>query len=145
MNTQEVSAREIFNKEYELTTITPRKLFPYLNTTEGLSQWFAKEVIKDENDTSIFIFRWQNEEHYARIVHRRMNKSIKYEFLNDDKQTVGDPNFLEMTVEFNDLTESTFLGVSDYFKEESHEDLDELWGWLTEKLQDAIDEAKANE
>lgn len=141
MNIEEVPEKEIFEKEYELTT-TPRKLFAYLNKAEGLAQWFAEEVENDAEDKSIFTFRWQNEEHYARIVHQRMNKSVKFEFLSDDREVVENPNFLELKAEFNDLTETTFLGVSDYFKEEDNEDLDELWGWLTEKLQEAIDTAK---
>ena len=67
-------------------------LYPYISTPSGLESWFADKVFVDEDN--IFNMIWDDENHYAIKVGEQMNKSVKFEFLNEHKEPINDPNLL---------------------------------------------------
>ncbi|MFT4033734.1 MAG: START-like domain-containing protein [Siphonobacter sp.] len=120
-----------FTTEYELKA-SPKMLFPYISTASGLQQWFASKVNVGSNQT--MQFEWDGENYNARVVGLRQNKSVKFDFISDEE----DHNYLEFRLEQSDLTNSTFLKITDYSSNEDEEDLRALWDGLMDSLKEVV-------
>ncbi|GAA4450696.1 hypothetical protein GCM10023189_11700 [Nibrella saemangeumensis] len=123
-----------FVAEYELRA-SPKMLFPYISTASGLSQWFATKVnvLPDHQ----YDFYWDNESHPARQVSLRQNKSVRFEFL-DTGENGSDNNYVDFRVDVSELTQSTFLRVTDYSANNDADELKSLWNGLLEKLKEIV-------
>jgi uncharacterized protein YndB with AHSA1/START domain len=123
-----------YNAEYELRA-SPKMLFPYISTASGLSQWFCQKVntLPDQK----FDFMWDNESHVARQVSLRLNKSVKFEFI-DNTEEGHNSSYFELKIEVSDLTGSTFLKITDYSTNTDPDDLKDLWGYMIESLKETI-------
>jgi uncharacterized protein YndB with AHSA1/START domain len=122
-----------FTTEYELRA-SPKVLFPYVSTASGLSQWFASQVNMKPDHT--FDFIWDGESHPARIASLRQNKSVKFDFLstNGEEET----GFVEFKLDVSDLTQSTFLKITDYSSNQDESDLQALWNGLMDSLREIV-------
>ncbi|GAB4043479.1 START-like domain-containing protein [Spirosoma foliorum] len=123
-----------FITEYELRA-SPKMLFPYISTASGLSQWFASKV--NTMPEQRFDFQWDNESHIARQVSMRQNKGVRFEFLNTDDNE-SDNNYVDFRVDQSELTQSTFLRVTDYSSTTDEEELKDLWDGLIDKLKEIV-------
>lgn len=128
---------QAFTAEFEFKA-SPKMLFPYLNTSTGLAQWFADDVYI--TDDKVFVFTWNDEEHRAKITGQRHNSYVKFEFLNGSEfgKNEDEPNFIELKIEYNELTDTVFLKVTDQSMIEDNEELYEIWENLTENLKEKI-------
>lgn len=124
-----------FIAEYELRA-SPKVLFPYISTASGLSQWFASRVNVMPNH--VYDFYWDNESHLARQVSIRQNKSVRFEFMNGSDGSHPDSNYIDFRVDVSELTQSTFLRVTDYSNNSDTDDLKSLWNGLIEKLKEIV-------
>ena len=123
-----------FSAEYELRA-SPRMLFPYISTASGLSQWFASKV--NTMPEQRLDFQWDNESHVAKQVSMRQNKGVRFEFLDTEEDT-GDNNYVDFRVEQSELTQSTFLKITDYSSTTDEEELQDLWNGLMDKLKEIV-------
>ncbi|SOD81894.1 START-like domain-containing protein [Spirosoma fluviale] len=123
-----------FITEYELRA-SPKMLFPYISTASGLSQWFASKV--NTMPEQRFDFQWDNESHIARQVSMRQNKGVRFEFLDTDEDG-SDNNYVDFRVDQSELTQSTFLRVTDYSNTTDPEELQDLWDGLMDKLKEIV-------
>jgi uncharacterized protein YndB with AHSA1/START domain len=112
-----------FSTEFELRA-SPKVLFPYLSTASGLQQWFCEKAVNIDSHTLDLI--WDQDHHLAKVVSLRLNKSVKFDFVNDDEDS-KDHNYLELRLETSDLTQSTYLKVIDYSENHDVNELQELW------------------
>lgn len=120
--------------EYEFRA-SPKMLFQYISTASGLSQWFAQKVnIKPDH---YFDFYWDSELHVAQQISVKLNKSIKFEFMNTSSDG-HDNNYVELKIEVSDLTNSTFLHITDYSANTDPEDVKDLWEGLIEGLKEIL-------
>lgn len=120
--------------EYELRA-SPKVLFPYVSSASGLSQWFASQVnVLSENK---FDFFWDNESHLARQVSLRQNKGVRFEFLNTDGEGT-DNNYVDFRVDVSELTQSTFLRITDYSTNADTDELKSMWNGLMDKLREIV-------
>ena len=121
-----------FIGEYEFRA-SKKILFPYISTASGLSQWFAEDA--NINEDKVFTFIWDGDENKAKLTSSRVNHHVRFEFINinDDE----DPNYLELRLEQNDLTEEVFLRVVDYSDIEEDE-AQELWDGLVHDLKEIV-------
>lgn len=123
-----------FIAEYELRA-SPKVLFPYISTASGLSQWFANKVnVRPDQQYDFF---WDNESHLARQVSMRQNKSVRFEFLNGSGAS-EEHNYIDFRVDVSELTQSTFLRVTDYSSNTDADELKSLWNSLIEKLKEIV-------
>ncbi len=123
-----------FVTEYELRA-SPKMLFPYISTASGLSQWFASRVntMPDQQ----LDFYWDNESHPARQTALRQNKGVRYEFLGTG--TDGhDNNYVDFRVDLSELTQATYLRITDYSPNQDSEELQDLWDGLLDKLKEIV-------
>lgn len=131
-------SKNSFQAEFEINA-SKKMLFPYLNSASGLSQWFADDVTINED--KIFNFRWDNDNHQARLVSQRTNNFVRFEFLPnnaDGSETEEDPSFLEFKLDMNELTQSVFLTVIDHTEIEDEDELQDLWENLVGGLKEIV-------
>jgi hypothetical protein len=124
-----------FTKEYELRA-SSKMLYPYIQTASGLSEWFADEVTIQK--PNIFLFIWDKEEHLGEIVSQRINRSVKFEFAPENEHDKKDPSYMELRLDTNEITGSTFLKVTDYSPMENLEELNRLWDGLVTNLREIV-------
>ncbi|OIN60895.1 START-like domain-containing protein [Arsenicibacter rosenii] len=123
-----------FVTEYEFRA-SPKMLFPYISTASGLSQWFAAKVntLSDQK----YDFQWDNESHIAKQVSLRQNKSVRFEFL-ETSESGHDNNYVDFRIDQSELTQSTFLRITDYSTNLDEEELKDLWDGLLDKLKEIV-------
>ncbi len=124
-----------FVKEYEIRA-SPKLLFPYISTAEGLASWFAEKAKYDRN-TEIFHFEWDATDHPAKLVQQKLNKHARFDF-HDTADTDADANYIDFKLETNEITQATFLKISDYSTNTDEAELEGLWDGLVDVLKDLI-------
>jgi uncharacterized protein YndB with AHSA1/START domain len=130
-----------FTAEFEFKA-SQKMLFSYMNSPTGLAQWFADDVIVTEDKTLIFF--WDEEQHKAKIASQRLNKYIKFEFLNGEDNNLssngnGETPFIEIDLDSNELTGTVFMRVTDTATiSDDSEELREIWQYLTDSLKEIV-------
>ena len=127
--------KQLFTADYELHA-SAKLLFPYIQTASGLAQWFASNV--NISPEKVFIFIWEQEQKKAKLDSFRLNHYVRFEFLADDSSSTDDPSWFEIRLETDDLTQLTYLRVSDYSDFDDMEELKEIWDDLIEKLKSVV-------
>ena len=131
MATAAPKTKNLFTTDYEIHA-SIKMLYPYIQTAGGLSEWFADNVtISPEK---VFTFTWDNEQHKATLASHRTNHFARFEYLPESKADEKDPSYFELRLEVNELTQTTFLKVSDYSDLADMDELQDLWDGLVENL-----------
>lgn len=128
--------KKLFTADYEVHA-SIKMLYPYIQTASGLAEWFADDVNINNQDKT-FIFEWDNEKHAARMVAHRTNHFVRFEFLPENEDDEKDPSYFELRLEFNELTQSVFLKVTDYSDFDDVNELNDLWDGLVEMLRKIV-------
>lgn len=136
MATVRMAKKNLFTADYEIHA-SIKMLYPYIQTASGLAEWFADDV-KINNESKVYTFYWDNEEHKARQVAHRTNHFARFEFLPETKEDEKDPSYFELRLEFNELTQSVFLKVFDYSDFDDLQELKDLWDGLIENLRKTV-------
>lgn len=136
MATEQMAKKRLFTADYEVHA-SVKMLYPYIQSASGLSEWFADDV-KINNQSKVYTFFWDNEEHKAKQVAHRTNHFARFEFLSDDGEEEKDPSYFELRLEFNELTQSVFLKVTDYSDIEDMKELGDLWHSLVDALRKTV-------
>ncbi|MEM1136975.1 MAG: START-like domain-containing protein [Bacteroidota bacterium] len=126
--------------EYEIKAAV-KMLYPYISTASGLQEWFADEV--NIAGDKLLNFIWDGESHVTKIVSRRTNSAIKFLFLPEngskpDHEDDNDLHYLEFKIDFNEMTQTSFLRVTDYSEMDDLEELHELWDQLINNLKEIL-------
>ena len=127
--------RNTFNAEFEIHA-SKKMLFPYIFTASGLSQWMADDVTVDED--KVFNFRWEGEDHKAKMVTHRINSFVKFEFLPEDEDDDEEPKSIEIRLEMNELTQMVFIAITDFNDINDDEELQDLWESLVQSLKEIV-------
>jgi uncharacterized protein YndB with AHSA1/START domain len=129
------TTKNLFTADYEVHA-SIKMLYPYVQTASGLAEWFADNVtISPEK---VFTFTWDNEEHKAILASHRTNHFARFEYLPETKEDEKDPSYFELRLEVNELTQTTFLKVTDYSDFEDMGELQDLWDSLIENLRKVV-------
>jgi len=122
-----------FQTEFEINA-SKKMLYPYIYSASGLAQWLADDV--NINEDKIYNFIWEEEDHKFRMAAHRTNSFVKFESI--EKEADADPNYFELRLEMNELTESVFLRVVDYSDNQDDEELQDLWGGMVLNLKEIV-------
>ncbi len=125
-------AKSKFHTEFEINA-SKKMLYPYIYTASGLAQWFAEDV--NINEDKIYNFIWEEEDHPYRMAAHRTNSFVKFESTEEDGE---DPNYFELRLEMNELTQSVFLRVVDYSENDDEEELQDLWESMVFNLKEIV-------
>jgi START-like superfamily domain len=105
-----------------LLKTSPKVLENMLSTPSGLSEWFADNVnIKDD----VFTFIWDGSQEEARLLSKRGNSKVKFQWLNDEEE--GNDYYFEMSYDVDPMTKSVVLTVVDHAEEDEVDESKRLW------------------
>ena len=130
-----MSNKKLFTADYQIHA-SVKMLYPYIQSASGLGDWFADNV--SISPEKVFTFQWDNEQHKAIMASHRVNHYCKFEFLPETSEDKDDRSYFELRIEVNELTQSTFLKVSDYSDFDDTEELHDLWEGLIENLRKVV-------
>ncbi len=112
--------------EYLLRT-SNKVLYTFLSTPDGLQEWFADKVNYTNNE---FEFEWDDESAKAKLVNKKNNESIKFEFTDEERKG----NTLEFKINTDPLTKELALNISDYCLKDEEKSNKQLWDFLVNNL-----------
>jgi len=127
--------RNTFRAEFEIHA-SKKMLFPYIYTASGLAQWMADDVTVNED--KVFNFKWEDEDHKAKMVAHRINSYVKFEFLPESDEEIDDPKYIELRLEMNELTQMVFISITDHSDINDDEELQDLWENLIYNLKEIV-------
>ena len=136
MATAQMAKKKLFTADYEVHA-SIKMLYPYIQSASGLSEWFAEDV-RINNQSKVYTFCWDNEEHQAHQSAHRTNHFARFEFLPENGEDEKDPSYFELRLEFNELTQSVFLKVVDYSDFDDIKELQDLWNSLVDNLRKTV-------
>ena len=109
--------------KYEMEFVvrsSPKLLYNYLSTPSGLSEWFADNV---NSRGEIFTFIWEGSEEQAKLLSKKANQFIKFQWLDDE----GTDAYFEMRIQIDDITKDVSLMVTDFTYDDEIEEAKMLW------------------
>jgi uncharacterized protein YndB with AHSA1/START domain len=116
------------NVEFEYMLRTSNKvLYTFLSTPDGLQEWFADKVNYSGGE---FEFTWDDENAKAKLVNKKNNESIKFEFTDEERKG----NTLEFKINTDPLTKELALHISDFCLKEEEKSNKQLWDFLVNNL-----------
>ncbi len=121
-----------FNKEYEIKA-TPQVILSFLSTAKGLEKWFAEKAISN-NEGEINLI-WDGEDHFGKIEVVRNNTQVKIKFRALEK---GLSPYIDFKLDYNEMTNTTFLSITDFSIMDDDDELNELWDQLIENLKEIL-------
>ncbi len=136
MATAQMAKKKLFTADYEVHA-SIKMLYPYIQSASGLAEWFADDV-KINNESKVFTFLWDNEQHKAKQVAHRTNHFARFEFLPENDEDLKDPSYFELRLEFNEMTQSVYLKIFDYSDMQDMKELHDLWTGLVENLKKTV-------
>ncbi|MBT8194791.1 MAG: SRPBCC domain-containing protein [Bacteroidia bacterium] len=104
--------------EIEVKT-SPRILYSYISTPNGLSDWFADDVTIQNG---VYTFKWGDDEQKAKMVHHRDQKMVHFKWVDDPEDT-----FFEIEIVVDDMTRDTALLVTDFAEPDEIEENSMIW------------------
>jgi len=116
-----MTKKEKFELEYVLKT-SPKVLDKLLITPDGLSEWFADDVIvKDE----VYTFHWDGSEEQARLISKKTGEGIKWQWVHDEED---EPDaFFEMKYTIDPITKAVIFNITDFAEASEREQVKRLW------------------
>jgi uncharacterized protein YndB with AHSA1/START domain len=124
-----MSERIKYNLEYPINS-SPEFLFTYISTATGLATWFSDDV---RLDGDIFTFIWEGSEERARLVSKRMNKYVKFQWV--DKP---DGEFFMFEIDQDELTGDVALVITDFENADEIKGATMIYDVSIEKLRSTI-------
>lgn len=110
----------MFKIEFEFRS-SPKILFNYLSNASSLEEWFADKVVIREGD---YIFLWDGSEQRARIVSRKENHSIRFQWITD---VAADDTYFQFDLMQDELTNDVALVITDFAYSDEKEETIRLW------------------
>ncbi len=98
---------------------SPKILYDFLSTPEGLVTWFADHV--DSIDAN-FSFFWDGYEEKAVVLDKMENEYIRFKMLDSD-----DGEYLQFKIEKSPVTGDTILIITDFCDDDEVDDQQILW------------------
>ena len=127
-----MSNKKLFSLEFNFHC-SPQLLFQYLSTPSGLSEWFADDVNSRGED---FTFIWEDSEQYAKLLTKKNNESVKFMWINDEKDY--EKYFFEFLITVDEITKDVSLTVTDFSDDEELEESKMLWTNLVGDLMQVL-------
>lgn len=125
-----MSEKKKFNIEYEIKS-SPKVLFGFLCEPNGLSQWFADNVVYRDQ---VYTFTWDDDEQLkAKLLSIKENKLVKFRWLDDDPHC-----YFEMEVVQDELTNDVALAITDFATDETLQERKLIWNNQIEYLISAV-------
>jgi len=119
-------AKKKFVLEYEFKS-SPKVLFGFLSSPNGLSDWFADDV---NFSNGVYTFHWDRESARATLVSQKENKLVKFRWLDEGEADY----FMELEILQDELTGDIALSVTDFADPEDIREKELIWNNQIENL-----------
>jgi len=115
-------SKEKFHIEFLMGNATQNSLWRMISQIDGLSEWFADEVMMDETETR-YTFLWGKSSNEAEIIFSKPQSLIRYHWLDEEDQNV----YFEFILHKLDLSGEMTLEVTDFAEPDEKGDAIALW------------------
>lgn len=115
---ERMTEKKKFHIEYEVKS-SPKILFSFLSEPNGLSQWFADDVVYRDQ---VYTFTWDDEQQRAKLLSIKENKLVKFKWLDDEPQC-----YFEMEIVQDELTNDVALAITDFATDDTVEERRLIW------------------
>ena len=102
-------------------------LYEYLASAEGLSEWFAEEVVEKGDD---FYFTWSGHVEKATLIRYKPESFVRFRWEEDE----GTKHYFEMTIVIDEITEDLSLNIVDFCEEGDEAENRLYWENLVDNL-----------
>lgn len=99
---------------------SPILLFEYISSASNLSEWFADQVI-EQNDN--FTFVWSGQEEKAKLIRSKYGVFVRFRWEED----IDTKYFFEMMVIQDDITNDVELIITDFEEPKELEEAKLYW------------------
>ncbi len=124
-----MSEKQKFTIEY-IVRSSPRILYSFISEPNGLSQWFADDVIYKDH---VYTFVWDGEVQKAKMISNKENKLVKFRWLDDEPYS-----YFEMEIVQDELTNEVALAITDFATADSIQERKQIWDNQINYLQGVI-------
>jgi len=107
-----------FTIEYEIKS-SPRILYSFLSEPNGLTQWFADDVVVRDQ---VYTFTWDDEQQKAKLLAMKENKLVRFKWVDDDAQF-----YFEMEILQDELTNDVALAITDFATDDTLTERKAIW------------------
>ena len=116
-----MTKKQKFELEYVLKT-SPKVLDTLIITPDGLSEWFAEDVIVKDG---VYTFHWDGSEEQARLLHKKTGEGITWQWLHDEDD---EPDaFFGMKYTIDPITKAVIFTITDFAEPAEAEQVRRLW------------------
>ena len=105
---------------------SPKRLYHYLSSEQGLSEWFADKVILKDN---VFQFFWDGSAQKAVISSKKENEFIQFKWLD-----VEFNNYFEFKINTDSVCNEITLIITDFALEDDFQDSKMVWNSAINKM-----------
>jgi len=105
---------------------SPKLLYHYLSTDQGLSEWFAEKV---ELVDGVFHFTWEETEQKAVIDAKKENEFIRFKWIDDDSNT-----YFEFKIDSDSVFSENTLIITDFALPEDIKETKMVWDAAIKKM-----------
>ncbi|WP_417430705.1 START-like domain-containing protein [Halpernia sp.] len=103
-------------------------LYEYMASAEGLSEWFADEVVERGDD---FYFSWNGGmEEKATLIRYKPESFVRFRWEEDE----GSKYYFELIIVIDEITDDLSLNITDFCEEDDREENKLYWENLIENL-----------
>ncbi len=121
--------KEKFHIEFLMGNATQNSLWRMISQIDGLSEWFADEVIMDDTET-IYKFIWGKTDSEARIISKKPQSSIRYCWLDEENEEF----YFEFLLRKLDLSGDMTLEITDFAQPDEKGDAIALWEFQVDEM-----------
>ena len=121
--------KEKFHIEFLMGNATQSSLWRMISQIDGLSEWFADEVMMDETET-IYKFIWGKTDNEARIINKKPQLSIRYRWLDEEDEEL----YFEFLLRKLDLSGAMTLEITDFAEPDEKGDAIALWEFQVDEM-----------
>lgn len=115
-------SKEKFHIEFLMGNAAQSSLWRMVSQIDGLSEWFADEVLMNETET-IYKFIWGKTDNEAQIIGKKPQSSIRYRWLDEEEEEI----YFEFLLRKLDLSGDTTLEITDFAEPDEKGDAIALW------------------
>lgn len=116
-----------------LLQVSPKLLYQFISTEEGLSKWFADKVNIINNKIE---FYWGKTKHEGQILSKKEFKYFKFSWLEDLKN--HSDYYIEFYLMPTDQPNFTILKITDFTESEERDAIMLLWQSHIEQLKRSL-------
>ena len=116
---------KIYTLEYVFIA-SPKLLYHYLSTEQGLSEWFADNVFSTDD---IFHFCWEETDQKATIYSKKDRDFIRFKWIEEEEN-----NYFEFKIKTDSVLNELTLIITDFAFDEDKEESIMVWNSAIKKL-----------